>query len=106
MTTSETGDRFGFTLLEILLALALIALLATVFISGSSALLAEKRLSPDDQFWNVCAEARKSALNGEHDVILGFDQKALAFTLDDGVAPRSIPVTGARDLIVDFLPAE
>jgi len=106
MTTSATGDSGGFTLLEVLLALALIALLATLFIGGSSALLADKPLSPDDQFWKVCADARKTALEGERDVTLSYDDKAVAYVLNNGVAPRTIPGTGGGNLTVEFLPAQ
>ena len=84
--TSATGDTRAFTLLEILLALALIALLATVFIGGSSALIADKPLSPDDVFWKVAQQARKTALS-----------------VDDTVTPQSVPLNGPPDLAVDFL---
>ena len=101
--TSATGDTRAFTLLEILLALALIALLATVFIGGSSALIADKPLSPDDVFWKVAQQARKTALSGTHDVTVSFDAKAGALSVDDTVTPQSVPLNGPPDLAVDFL---
>jgi prepilin-type N-terminal cleavage/methylation domain-containing protein len=60
-TTSATGER-GFTLIEILLVLALLGLLSWIFIGGSTALLANQSTSPDDQFWKACGAARKEAL--------------------------------------------
>jgi len=99
----ETGERRAFTLLEILLALALIALLATVFIGASSALLSDKPLSPDDQFWRVVSQSRKSALENERDVLVSIDPKTRSFVLNDGTASQSIPITGPRDLVAEFL---
>jgi prepilin-type N-terminal cleavage/methylation domain-containing protein len=62
-TTSRIGDpAAGFTLLEILLALAVIGLLSAVLIGGSARLLATKPLTPDDVFWKAVAQARKDAL--------------------------------------------
>jgi general secretion pathway protein H len=106
MTTSAIGDARGFTLLEILLALALIALLATVFVGASSALLADKPRSLDDQFWKLCGEARKTALERQHDLQVSFDPKTRSFLLNDGESARTIPVTGPADLAIDFLAAD
>jgi general secretion pathway protein H len=106
MTISATGDRRGFTLLEILLALALIALLATVFVGASSALLADQPRSLDEQFWKVCANARKSALQSQHDLRLRYDDRTRSFILSDGDSARSTPVTGPADTMVDFFPSD
>jgi general secretion pathway protein H len=106
MTTSETGDRGGFTLVEILLALALIGLLGWIFIGGSTALLSEKNTSPDEQFWGVCAAARKEALEGQKSVILTYDAKAHGFVLSDGAQKRPVPVSGPDDMVIDFHPAQ
>jgi prepilin-type N-terminal cleavage/methylation domain-containing protein len=103
MTTSATGDRRGFTLLEILLALALVALLATLFIGGSAALIADKPLTPDDVFWKVTQQARKTALTGTNDVVVTFDPKNIAFVIDDTVTPVTVPIPNNPDLVVDFL---
>jgi general secretion pathway protein H len=106
MTTSATGERGGFTLLEILLALALIALLGTIFVGGSSALLADRVSTPDEQFWRACAAARKEALENERSVFMSFDARAGGFVLSDGVDKRVIQVTGPDDLVIDFHPAQ
>jgi general secretion pathway protein H len=106
MTTSETGEPGGFTLIEILLVVALIALLGTIFIGGSSALLSDKAPSPDDQFWKACSQARAEALDEGKSVLLSFDGKARGFVLDDGAAKRELPFTGPDDTEVDFHPAQ
>jgi prepilin-type N-terminal cleavage/methylation domain-containing protein len=106
MTTSETGDPGGFTLLEILLVLALIALLGTIFIGGSNAMLADKAKSLDEQFWTVCAAARKQALEDRQSVLLSFDPKVKSFVFTEGAAHVAVPVTGPDDLVVDFHSAQ
>jgi prepilin-type N-terminal cleavage/methylation domain-containing protein len=99
----------AFTLLEVLLGLALIALLAGALIGGSSALLSEKPVSADDVLWSAVQAARKTALNAQQDVSLRYDDKAKAFTLTgpDASVASSFPIPNpANDLIVEFLSAQ
>jgi prepilin-type N-terminal cleavage/methylation domain-containing protein len=112
----------GFTLLEVLLTLAIIALLASVLIGGSARLLNEQPVSVDDIFWKAVREARKTALKAEHDIRLKFDKDKKQFVIIDGVAPATlaadgftkeevplktfpIPPESSSDLMVDFLGA-
>ena len=106
MTTSATGDRAGFTLLEILLVIALIALMGTIFIGGSQAMLTGKAMSLDDQFWRATSQARKTALEDRQSVIMAYDPKTRAFVLADALRKESLPVTGPDDLVIDFHPAQ
>jgi prepilin-type N-terminal cleavage/methylation domain-containing protein len=106
MTISETGDSRGFTLLEILLVLALIALMGTIFIGGSQAMLTDKAKSLDEQFWQVSAQARKMALEDRQSVLLSYDPKAKAFLLVDAAGKAIVPVTGPDDAMIDFHPAQ
>jgi general secretion pathway protein H len=106
MTTSATGDRAAFTLIEILLALALIGLLSWIFVGGSTALFADQGLSPDDQFWKACRAARKEALEGQKSVLFSYDTKQRSFVLNDGDTQKLIRVTGPDDLEIDFHPAD
>jgi general secretion pathway protein H len=93
----------GFTLLEVLLAVALIGLLATTLIGVSAHLLNDRPTSPDDVFWQATQEARRAALKSGQEVTLEFDGKSKAFVLSGGSA-RSFPIPSAPDdLAVDFL---
>jgi prepilin-type N-terminal cleavage/methylation domain-containing protein len=103
---SETGDQGGFTLVEVLLVVALIALLSTIFIGGSEALLADKAPSPDAQFWTACGAARAEALAEGKSVIMTFDQKARGFVLDDGAQRNALPLVAPEDTVIDFHPAD
>jgi hypothetical protein len=94
-------------MLEILLGLALIALVGTVLIGGSASLLADKAVSADDVFWQAVQECRKRSLKDAKDVRLGFDQKEKKFVLTEaagaGAALKEFPVVAATDLEVTFL---
>jgi prepilin-type N-terminal cleavage/methylation domain-containing protein len=106
MTTSETGEPRGFTLIEILLVVALVGLIGWIFIGGSTALLADKGSSPDEQFWKACGAARKEALEERKNVIMTYDTKEKGFVLNDGATARTVPVAGPDDLTIDFHPAQ
>jgi prepilin-type N-terminal cleavage/methylation domain-containing protein len=107
MTTSETGEPGGFTLVEILLALALVGLLSWIFIGGSASLLEDRGQSPDEQFWKACGSARKEALEEQRDVQLTYDTKVKGFVLNDGDLKKTLALSGAGDdITIDFHPAQ
>lgn len=112
--------RRAFTLLEVLLSLAIIALLGSVLIGGASHLLNEQPVTSDQVFWRAVQEARKAALKVEHDIRLKFDGEKKQFVLIDGLAPSVLAADGftleetplkvlpiapalATDLTVEFL---
>ncbi|MEO7414564.1 MAG: hypothetical protein ABIZ81_14530 [Opitutaceae bacterium] len=97
----------AFTLLEILLALGLIALMATILIGGSVRVLGEKPASVDDVFWKATREARKIALETGRDARLAFvddREHGKRFVIDDSMAPQVFPLVTAVDLSVTLLP--
>ncbi|MBS0662063.1 MAG: prepilin-type N-terminal cleavage/methylation domain-containing protein [Verrucomicrobia bacterium] len=93
----------AFTLLEIILAIAVLALLAGVLVSASADLIGDKPVSAEDVFWKATQRARAAALNGEHEVRLSFEPKDKVFILDDGVTPQKLALPPGRDAEVDFL---
>jgi prepilin-type N-terminal cleavage/methylation domain-containing protein len=75
MRTSSLRAR-AFTLLEILIVLALIGLLSGVLVSGAGRLLKRGPLTPEQIFWQMVATTRRHALQHSADVVLRFDEKA------------------------------
>jgi general secretion pathway protein H len=110
----------GFTLLEVLLTIALIALLVGVLVGGAAHLMVQQPVSASEIFWTAVREARKTALKSEHEIRLKYDKENKRFLLIDGLAPSTlaadgftkdeqplkqfpIPPAAAGDLTVDFL---
>ena len=94
----------AFTLLEILLAIALMGLLAAVLVTGAANVLSDKPVTPEAVFLKAVQQARAAALTGEREVRMSFDGKLKAFLLDDSVATQSLVVPQTtRELTVDFL---
>jgi type II secretion system protein H len=100
----------GFTLLEILLVLAIMGLMASVLIGGAVSLLSDKPVSAEEVFWKAVQEARKAALKSEHDVTLKFvgtaQDKVKEFVITNGDATSEFPIASPGDLEVSFLVAQ
>lgn len=84
----------AFTLLEVLLSIAIIALLASVLVGGAAHLLRQQPVTAQDVFWTAVREARKTALKAEHEIRLKFDREKKQFLLIDGLAPTSLASDG------------
>ena len=65
----------GFTLLEILLAIALIGLLTGVLVTASVQLTDNKPITPEELFWQAVRESRQTALLTGLDVRLRYVAK-------------------------------
>jgi prepilin-type N-terminal cleavage/methylation domain-containing protein len=103
-TAGISGAQRGFTLLEIILAVAVMGLVASSVIGLSANLLKSRPTRPDDVFWQACRAARKAALQSGHDQSLSFDPKTKAFSLTDGTSTKTFAVAGGSDsLAIDFL---
>lgn len=106
-SASPSPSRRGFTLLEILLSIAVIALLGSVLIGGGSRLLSDRAVTAEDVFWKTVQECRKTALKNGKDVRLGFDAKEKKFLLSDakGLDPavREFPIPSPGELELTFL---
>lgn len=94
----------AFTLLEILLAVALIGLLAAALVSGAVGLVGEKSAAPTDIFWQAVGAARRTALERDRDVTLSVDAKEKRFTLTADGATQYFALPPKRDIEVGFLP--
>lgn len=108
-------------MLELLLVIALLALFATILIGGSARLLTSEPATVPDVFWKAVRDARKRALQAEHEIRLRFDEKEQRFVLINGAAPTVLAVDGftkeevalqvfplpkrADEVTVDFLSA-
>ena len=95
----------GFTLLEVLLTLALIGLLAGVLITGAVYLTDDKPVTPEDVFWKAVMETRREALLSGRDVRLRFVKKDKAHALVSSGAgtEQRYPFENVEELTVDFL---
>lgn len=69
----RTAGRRAFTLLELLLALALLAMIGTLFLAGGREMLRARELTPADIFWQAVQAARLEAIQGSATVTLRFD---------------------------------
>lgn len=94
--------KTGFTLIEVLLTLALMALVSTVLISGTSQFFQARDDRPDDRFWQAVTAARQAALEQEQAVTLSYDQetKSLQWTSLETTASLTLPVQSFRFLPV------
>ncbi|MEI6861062.1 MAG: prepilin-type N-terminal cleavage/methylation domain-containing protein [Verrucomicrobiota bacterium] len=92
--------RQAFTLLEILLVLALMGLLTSVLVVGVDSMLNPPPDSPTRAFWHAANAARRYSLQERTEVRLSFDKdnsQLLAVTLN-GVSLPAIPAPAGTDL--------
>gem|GEM_PF-133784 len=98
--------RSGFTLLEILLVLALIGLIGALLAAGITRVFSNDHPAPEDVFWQACRSAQKLASLSEREVSLGFDEKGKKLVWSNGLETdeASFDVTGG-EVGVQFLQA-
>jgi len=100
---SAVRRRQAFTLLEVLLVVALIGLLSGVLVTGLTRMLNPPPDSPAQAFWRAARAARKHALENATQVRLSYnaDDGAFEAVAEDGTALDPIrPPAGTR---VEFL---
>src|SRR5688572_28545477 len=73
------GRSEAFTLLEILLAVALLGILSAAMVSIAPRLADARPQSPSEIFWEAARAARRSALTSDSEVRLSYDSKEKAF---------------------------
>ncbi len=96
--------RGAFTLLEILVVLALIGLLAGVTVTGVGRMLNPGPDSPVQAFWHAANAARRHALREETEVRLSFDKAGsqLLAVAHDGAELPAFAVPEGTDIV--FIP--
>lgn len=97
------SDCHGFTLIEILMVLALLSLLVALFIAGASDLFRSQEKTVDDVFWQAVQSARLQAVEGDVTVELRYDEKKNQLTWGVGETAASLPWPGKS---MEFRPVE
>lgn len=99
------SSRAAFTLLEVLLTLALIGLLTSVLVIGAMSLTEPKPITVEDVFWKAVSESRKTALLSDHEVRLRFFTKGKTYALvaTGPGGEQRYPIEKQEDLKVEFL---
>ena len=102
--------RSGFTLLEILLVLALLGLMAGLFITAARNFTDEKSRTVDDVFWEMVTQARKQALLTGREVRVTYagparEEPAALVMTQDGIDER-FSFAGMGEVKIDFLSVE
>ncbi|RXK54916.1 hypothetical protein ESB00_03190 [Oleiharenicola lentus] len=97
--------RRAFTVLEVILAIALLGLVAGLFISGGNDLFRSRQRTPADIFWEAVQAARLQAVQEDVVVTMRFDEKEQRLIWSGPVAgaERSLAWPGKN---LEFLPAE
>jgi general secretion pathway protein H len=93
----------AFTLLEVLLAIALLGLLGGLFISGGGDLFRARERTATDVFWQAVQAARLQALQEDTTVLLHFDEKKLRLVWNSAASAHELDWPGKN---LEFLPVE
>ena len=100
------SGRTGFTLVEILLAVALLGLLSAAMVSVAAHLSDRRPKNPQDIFWEAARTARRTALMSETQVRFSYDPKEKTFVLESPERMQKFALPEIRDLTVDLLQAQ
>ena len=103
--SAPTSSR-AFTLIEILLAVALLGLLSAAMISVAANVGVRRPKSPQEVFWEATRTARRTALTTEVQVRFSYDPKEKAFVLEAPERVQKFAVPETRDLTIELLHAQ
>ncbi len=99
--------RRAFTLLEILLVLALIGLIAALMGGAVVRVIEADHPTAEDVFWQACRSAQKMAALSEHDVGLTFDARQGKLVWSNGLETEDAAFDPSRGPVaVQFLEAQ
>lgn len=104
----------AFTLVEIMLTIALMTLLTSVFVLNVNGFLQQGAIETlQDEFWRAVEEAKKSAVYEQKPKVLAFDEDKQAFLVVSGESVQEFPlkIDNLDDLEIEVvfnqvLPAE
>lgn len=105
LPASRFGGRRAFTLLEVVVVIALIGLLTALVAGGSMALLRDHPATGEEILRSAMTQSRREAVTSLQEVRLSYDAKARCFLLSRGGGLRKLPVEVTGELQVEFLPA-
>ncbi len=94
--------RAAFTLVEVLLVVALLGMIAFAFVSSAADLFRSKELRPEDIFWQGVTAARQLALESDQTVTLRYDEEKHTLAWTTAAAPGGSLVFPGPQL--EFLP--
>ena len=94
-------DCRAFTLLEVVLVIALLGVLGGLFISGGSELFRARERTATDVFWQAVQAARLQAVQEDVTVELRFDEKNLQVVWTTAVTTHELDWPGKK---LEFLP--
>ena len=93
----------GFTLIEVMVVIALLGGLAAILAYGASRALLDRAESPEDVFWAAVNETRKQALLNEVDITLSFVPEDQLFRATALGEQRDFPVPLEQPIGIEFL---
>ncbi len=110
--SKAVGFRSGFTILEILLVLGLIAIITTLFVMNFNVVFQEEEeITAENAFWTAAREARLESLLRKKPVVLWYDEEETSFVMaagdGGGSVIRRFPVHAlthdGREILVRFV---
>jgi prepilin-type N-terminal cleavage/methylation domain-containing protein len=97
------AGRRAFTLLEVILAIALVGLVASLFITGGSEMFRARQRTMADVFWESVQAARLQAVQEDATVVMRFDEKSKRILWGASDESRGVDWPGRN---LEFLPFE
>lgn len=96
--------RIAFTLVEVLLVVALLGLVAFAFVNSAADLFRSREPQADEIFWDAVTAARQAALEGNQTVTLRYDgeKRELGWRGAEASSAKALSFPGKQ---LEFLPA-